>query len=121
MQYELGVHYNGRTAKNKAIITGRGIGRCDLHLKLDAANDAEAYKTACSQILVNDPRPVAGKSYVRHGRIVGRQVGDRVTLLQSYYSCTTGVINEVTSPEHVCITLDGYHNPYVDFNINELV
>jgi hypothetical protein len=119
-RYELGVMFQGRTAKNKAIIVGRANSRCDQVVSVEARDAEEAYKLACVQIKANDPRPVAGKSYIRNGVVRGYQVGDRVKLVTPYQGCSVGTVCELVGPEQVCVTLDGYHNPYVDFNLAEI-
>lgn len=124
--YVLYVTPYGRSAKNRGIV-GTGPCRGATRFAFQARDNAEAYRLVCEQFQPDDPRPLAGKSYIRPIRF---KVGQRVRLLTPYAVGWTddgkrayadvGTISEVVCDTVVSVEFPGYHTRFVDFGYREL-
>ena len=71
-KYNIGLHVNGRSAQNKAIVYGPSAGDINITFTTSAAPigyaDELAWQEVCRVVLPGDRRPVAGRSYIRQCR-----------------------------------------------------
>ncbi len=136
--YILYVYPYGPSAKNKAIVeTGAPNMRAPdarfvQRFAFQARDNDEAYRYICESYDVHDPRPIAGKSYVKPRKFA---VGDRVQLVKPYpigyddagkpVTTDRAVISErnetLISVDFNGIPGQTYHTRFVDFSISEIV
>jgi hypothetical protein len=131
MEYRVKIVRYGRSAKNRGIISGRWTEYMDTAevqcFTISASNDDSAYRRICELFAPTDPRPLAGKSYLRACRIKPRKLGDRVRLIHPYAAMpgvfcgySEGTVTEVVSDRIVSVGFPGYHTQFVDFGLAEL-
>jgi hypothetical protein len=137
MEYRIRIVANGRSAKNKGIVTGRWTTRNERedakhsgsveYFTIAARDHEDAFKQVSSLFRPADRRPLAGMSYIRHAALKPLKVGAKVRTVEPYaFNIETmqpnrdGVVTEIVSDRVVSVGFPGYHTQFVDFNLSEL-
>jgi hypothetical protein len=129
--YCCAVHpHTSTSAKTKGIVADIRLG-CDVKsvYKMEAESAREAMEMLRELFQPNDPRPLAGLSYLK--AVKKPKVGQRVKIAGRGYRigynddgepkfAQKGIVTEVLDERHVSVHPDGYWNQYVDFHIAEL-
>ena len=137
MEYRVRVIANGRSAKNKGIVTGRWTTLTEREdskhgysvevFTISARDHEDAFKQVSLLFHPSDNRPLAGISYIRHAALKPLKLGAKVRTVEPYglnsetmQPYRDGVVTEIVSDRVVSIGFPGYHTQFVDFNLSEL-
>jgi hypothetical protein len=137
MEYRIRVIANGRSAKNKGLVTGRATSHTEAQdrrggwntesFAIEAASHDEAFAKVAKLFYPGDKRPLAGKSYIRHAALKPLKLGAKVRTVEPYafnpetgLGYRKGVVTEIVSERVVSVGFPGYHTQFVDFGLAEL-